>query len=327
MRRHIDLFSGIGGFSLAAHWAGFTTEVFCERDEFCQKVLNKHWPAVPIVSDIHEFPDPCSFYEDRCCDPNCDSCEKRKVNIELLTAGVPCQPASLAGKRGGTADDRWLWPKTLEIIFSYRPRWVVLENVYGLITLQHGLAFEHIVSDLENDCYATQAFVIPAVSVNAPHRRDRVWIVAHSESRGRDGALQSGQRQAIPGIVRSSQALADAPQFTQRKPADQTDAFATSRQAWDESGDRRQPAPDANRFPPHGTPEPWGERGRGQFEPGVGGLADELPARMAGHFDAEPDIPRVAAGIPQRAAKLKALGNSIVPEVAYQILRHLGARP
>ena len=190
------------------------------------------------------------------------------------------------------------------------------------------MALDGVLSDLENEGYETGTFVLPACAVNAPHRRDRVWIVANSESRGRDGALQSGQRQAIPGIVRSSQALADA---------NSAGLEGRERQGVPERAYQRTigpcgphgpgHAPDANSEPPNGVAEPRGQCGRRQFESCLGDVAPRLPARMAGHFDAEPDIPRVAAGIQQRAAKLKALGNAIVPQVAYQILRHLGAAP
>lgn len=317
MPSHIDLFSGIGGFSLAAHWAGFTTEVFCERDEFCQKVINKHWPAVPIVSDIHEFDG------------------TRYHGAELLTGGFPCPPYSVAGKRLGNKDERALWPQMLRVIRECQPHFVVGENVAGIINM----ALDGVLSDLENEGYSTRAFVFPACAVNAPHKRDRVWIVAVS-NRGvcqpsaihrpgiRDQAALERPVNVAGGASHQSEALADA---------NSAGLEGRERQVVPERAHQRTVgpcgphgpghAPDANRFPPHGTPEPRGERGRGQFEQRLGDLADGLPARMAGHFDAEPDIPRVAAGIPQRAAKLKALGNSIVPEVAYQILRHLGAAP
>lgn len=317
MRRHIDLFSGIGGFSLAAHWAGFTTEVFCERDPFCQGILKRHWPTVPIVSDIHEFDG------------------TRYAGAELLTGGFPCQPYSVAGKQLGSGDDRALWPQMLRIIRECQPRFVVGENVAGIINM----ALDGVLSDLENEGYSTRAFVLPACAVNAPHKRDRVWIVAVSNR----GVCQPSAIHR-PGI--RDQAALERPVNVAGGASHQSEALADANSAGLEGRERQGVperahqwavgpcgphgpchAPNADRQSQNGATEPRGERGRGQFESCLGNLAHGLPERMAGHFDAEPDIPRVAAGIQQRAAKLKALGNAIVPQVAYQILRHLGAAP
>ncbi len=322
MRRHIDLFSGIGGFSLAAHWAGFTTEVFCERDPFCQKVLNKHWPTVPIVSDIHEF-DGARYH-----------------GSELLTGGFPCQPYSVAGQQLGNDDDRALWPQMLRVIRECQPRFVVGENVAGIINM----ALDGVLSDLENEGYATQAFVIPACAVNAPHKRDRVWIVGYAEH---DGSSTTAQRGSVTETSdddtrRQNEARQSTGAGERQHDAAVADADSAGLERRERQGVPERAhqwavgpcgphgpchAPNADRQSQNGATEPRGERGRGQFEQRLGNVAHGLPARMAGHFDAEPDIPRTAVGIPQRAAKLKALGNSIVPEVAYQILRHLGAAP
>lgn len=158
---HVDLFSGIGGFALAARWTGLETVVFCEMDKFCQKVLNKHWPEVPIIEDIKTFNG------------------SRFSNVFLLTGGFPCQPFSCAGKRRGKEDDRYLWPEMLRVISEVKPRWVIGENVAGFINM----GLDDCISDLEGEGYEVQAFIIPACAVNAPHRRDRVWIVANRLSR------------------------------------------------------------------------------------------------------------------------------------------------
>ena len=158
--RHLDLFSGIGGFALAADWVwGDEHEIvsFVEIDPFCQKVLKKHWPDVPIHGDIKTF-------------------EPTKTTINLLTGGFPCQPYSTAGKRRGKNDDRALWPYMLEIIQRIQPTWIIGENVAGIISMD----FFKMLSDLENCKFEVQSFIIPACAVNAPHRRDRVWILAHS---------------------------------------------------------------------------------------------------------------------------------------------------
>jgi DNA (cytosine-5)-methyltransferase 1 len=158
---HVDLFSGIGGFSLGLERAGFKTIVFCEQDKFCQKVLNKHWPEIPIEPDIKTFDG------------------KKYAGAFILTGGFPCQPFSCAGKRRGKEDERALWPEMFRVIQEVRPTWIIGENVAGFI----GMGLDDSISDLEREGYSVQAFIIPACAVNAPHRRDRVWIVAHRLSR------------------------------------------------------------------------------------------------------------------------------------------------
>jgi len=165
----LDLFSGIGGFSLAATvvWDNKLEIVsFVENDVFCQKVLNKHWPNVPIHDDIKTFKGDCYF-----------------ETIDLLTGGFPCQPFSIAGKRGGREDDRYLWPEMLRVISEVRPTWVLAENVAGIVNL----ALDQVCSDLEGEGYEVQSFIIPACAVNAPHRRDRVWIVGYCNQEGLEG--------------------------------------------------------------------------------------------------------------------------------------------
>lgn len=163
---HLDLFSGIGGFSLAARWVwGKEHNIigFCEIDKFCQKVLKKHWPNVTIFPEIKEL----KGYQFEA--------------VDLITGGVPCQPASVAGKRRGTKDDRWLWKQTFEVIRHIKPRFCILENVRGILSLEGGMVFENLLLELESYGYETATFVIPACAVNAPHRRDRVWIIAKSK--------------------------------------------------------------------------------------------------------------------------------------------------
>jgi len=164
--RMLSLFTGIGGFDCAAQrvWGEGTTVAFCEIDPFCQQVLKKHWPGVPIFSDIREL--------------GREQLEQLGP-IDIITGGFPCQPFSHAGQRRGTEDDRHLWPEMLRVIRLVKPRWVLGENVSGLLSLEGGVVFENCLSDLEAEGYSVQAFIIPACAVNAPHRRDRVWIVAN----------------------------------------------------------------------------------------------------------------------------------------------------
>jgi len=155
--RVLDLFSGIGGFSLGLERAGMETVAFCEIDPYCRAVLKKHWPSVPCYDDVRTLP--------------------RIGGIDLICGGFPCQPFSVAGKQRGTADDRHLWPAMLDTIRRERPTWVIGENVTGIIRL----GLDPVLSDLESEGYACRTFAIPACGVDAPHKRERVWIVAHSE--------------------------------------------------------------------------------------------------------------------------------------------------
>ena len=155
----LDLFSGIGGFSLGLERAGMQTVAFCENDPFCQKVLQKNWPNIPIHNDIREL----------------DGNEFRG-KVDLICGGFPCQPFSVAGKRKGTEDNRDLWPQMFRIIQQAKPTWIIGENVANFTSM----AFRRTKVDLESEGYIVQPFIIPACAVNAPHRRDRLWIVANS---------------------------------------------------------------------------------------------------------------------------------------------------
>ena len=167
---HASLFSGIGGFDLAAEWLGWDNVFNCEIDEFCTKVLNYHFPNATHYGDITST-----------------DFTIHRGKIDVLTGGFPCQPFSLAGARRGTEDDRFLWPQMFRAICEISPRWVVAENVRGILTQQGGMVFERVCSDLENAGYECQAFLIPACSVGAPHRRERVWFVAHRTDAGFEG--------------------------------------------------------------------------------------------------------------------------------------------
>jgi DNA (cytosine-5)-methyltransferase 1 len=162
---HGSLFSGIGGFDLAASWMGWENIFHCEWNEFGQKVLKYYWPDAESFTDITKT-----------------DFTKYANRIDILTGGFPCQPYSLAGKRKGKEDERHLWPEMLRAIREIQPRWVVGENVFGLINWSDGLVFHEVQTDLEAAGYEVWPYVLPAVSVNAPHRRDRVWFVAHSNS-------------------------------------------------------------------------------------------------------------------------------------------------
>jgi DNA (cytosine-5)-methyltransferase 1 len=173
---HGSLFSGIGGFDLAAEWMGWENKFHCEWNPFGQKVLHHYFPNAEQFTDITKT-----------------DFTKYANKIDILTGGFPCQPYSSAGKRLGKEDERHLWPQMLRAIREIQPRWVVGENVLGLVNWSGGLVFHEVQADLEAEGYKVQPYVLPAVSVNAPHRRDRVWFVAHSNGNGR-GYLR-GQKQ------------------------------------------------------------------------------------------------------------------------------------
>ncbi len=175
---HASLFSGIGGFDLAAEWAGWTNMFNCEIDPFCRRVLKYHFPNAVQYEDIKttDF----TVWRGR---------------IDVLTGGLPCQPFSVAGKRKGTDDDRYLWPEMLRAIREIRPRWVVGENVRGFVSWSEGMVLDTVFADLEALGYEVQPFVLPACAVGAPHRRDRVWIVAHRSDAGSESLRE---RQELP---------------------------------------------------------------------------------------------------------------------------------
>jgi len=179
---HGSLFSGIGGFDLAAEWMGWENKFHCEWNEFGQKVLHYYWPNVELFTDITK-----------------SDFTKYANKIDVLTGGFPCQPYSQAGKRLGKEDDRHLWPEMLRAIREIKPSWVVGENVYGLVNWNGGLVFHEVQSDLEAEGYEVFPVLLPAAAVNAPHRRDRIWFIAHSKCSGHRGKSKKNR----PNITRS----------------------------------------------------------------------------------------------------------------------------
>ena len=167
MKKAISLFAGIEGFGLAIHKMGWEVIASVEWEQFPQMVIKKNFPNTEIHGDIKEFDG-----------------RKFRGTIDIVCGGFPCQPYSLAGKRQGKDDDRHLWPEMLRIIREVQPTWVIGENVPGLVNWSKGVVFEEVQSDLETQGYEVQSFILPAAGVGAPHRRDRVWIVAYSDRYG-----------------------------------------------------------------------------------------------------------------------------------------------
>lgn len=178
---HGSLFSGIGGFDLAAEWMGWENKFHCEINEFCKKVLNHYWPNATTYGDIKTT-----------------DFSVWRGKIDVLSGGFPCQPFSIAGKRKGTSDDRYLWPEMLGAIREIKPRFVVCENVYGLLNWSRGLVFDQVQFDLEAEGYEIfPPLVLPACGKDAPHQRYRVWIIAHASGQFINlSAEQRGQREA-----------------------------------------------------------------------------------------------------------------------------------
>ena len=160
---HGSLFSGIGGFDLAAEWVGWINVFQVENDKFCNKVLKKNFSNVKRYGDIKEF-------------------KGQPGQCDIISGGVPCQPASIAGKRQGTKDDRWLWPEAIRIVREIKPAFAVFENPTGILSLENGRPFDWILTSLENEGYTVESFIIPACSIGAWHRRNRVWIIAYRNS-------------------------------------------------------------------------------------------------------------------------------------------------
>lgn len=318
MIRHLDLFSGIGGFALAARWAGFETVAFCEIDPFCRKVLHKHWPGVLKYMDIHDVANP--------------------GHVDLLTAGFPCQPFSVAGKQKGKEDDRYLWPEVIRIIKKSKPHWVILENVPGIIPM-----LDPILEDLEREDYAWQAYLIPASSIGAPHKRERLWIIANSDGNGCDGWCDHGKKRPIQDDWKRHISKIQS-EWTQFVPeswatfnAQEWLGFATdtiSEQCYQGTTDMQTQPIRSERS--HLTPE------IGDVTSDPDCLTESQDNKSlkatetswAGHTRAtgnhqpifnwqkdQPPIPGVDDGLPHGLDRNKALGNAIVPQIAYLLMQ------
>lgn len=219
---HYDLFAGIGGFSLALEEVfneAKINHIFCEWAEFPAAVLKKHWPNGTFYGDIADLVADTDSQRHKGSVAKTEAarrsnlCSRARSNKEqvltILTGGFPCQPFSQAGRRKGTADDRYQWPNMFRVIQNVKPDWVIAENVRGLVTWNDGMVLEQVCVDLESEGYEVQPFIIPAVAVNAPHRRDRVWIIAHAEDKrnragfreiqGEDGEVPKRDDDAKPG--------------------------------------------------------------------------------------------------------------------------------
>ena len=270
--RHVDLCSGIGGFALGFQWANLSKPImFCDIEPWSRQILSKHWPDVPIATDVKELAnDPDGLV------PDCD----------ILTAGYPCQPWSVAGQRRGSEDDRHIWPYIFSIVKGKRPSWCVFENVYGHVSM----GLDQVLSDLEGESYAARPFVVPACAVDAFHRRDRLWIICRNvadtqslfSNVGREHTEQSKRQVSKLGERGGTINVAD------------TDSERLQGQ-WREH-------------------EFVSER---EAEHSVGSSGEEVRSRE--YWKSEPSVGRVANGVSKRVDRLKGLGNAIVPQIAMRI--------
>lgn len=305
----LDLFAGIGGFSLAAHRMGWETIGFVEWDKYNKKVLAKNFPNTPIHGDITTYHG--TLHE-----------------ADIITGGFPCQPFSNAGKREGTNDSRYLWPEMLRVIREVQPTYVIGENVAGIYSMDNGSVFEQVCTDMEDEGYAVQSFRIPACATGAPHRRDRWWFCAvkNSDSSGH-GRLQAEGSNGKYGNTESAvqirttantqEAKCEQPRRTWTRGEGLANDNLTAADAKQEGLERRL-RPGNNISKNQGREA--GAHGGARHQHSVPGEGDwyEVAARLC----------RVDDGLPawvdrHRTNRLKSLGNSIQPQVAYQIFKAL----
>lgn len=299
---HYDLFAGIGGFSLAIDEVFYDANIkhiFCEWEQFPTAVLKQHWPNGEYWGDIADLATHTGHEQlergkqTQTEGYHCVSSGERSNQAQdwtILTGGFPCQPFSHAGRRKGTADDRYQWPNMFAVIQNVKPEWVIAENVRGLVTWNEGVVLEQVCADLESEGYEVQPFIIPAVAVNAPHRRDRVWIIGHRNTGNAEHARLNGteDREGADKRSDSNTAGPDEPQQPARpdslRPAD---AHTRSYPDWNRN---------------------WQEVAFATCDDSV-----------------DDGLPRLVDGVPYSRAKwrkdsLKAYGNGIVPQVAMEIM-------
>jgi DNA (cytosine-5)-methyltransferase 1 len=285
--RHGSLFSGIGGFDLAAEWMGWENVFHCEWMEFPRKVLEYYWPDADSHIDI------------------CKTDFKKYANrIDILTGGFPCQPFSLAGKRKGTDDERYLWGEMLRAIREIKPKFVIAENVFGITNIDGGMVFEQVCLDLEAEGYEVQPFIIPAAAKNAPHRRDRCWFVAYCNSNGQHQCNSNDEINASEGRIN---ALGNAEQGNGNGNATDTSSRRMERYRregkreqlqtteFDKDNSKQFRRMDWEKFP---------------TEPPICGGDDGISTQLDGITFSK-----------WRNESIKGYGNAIVPQIAYQLFQ------
>jgi len=312
-----SLFSGIGGLDLGLERAGHTVRWQIEADPYCRRVLAQHWPDIPCHHDIKTVT------------------AGDLTPVDLLCGGFPCQPVSHAGLQKGTTDDRWLWPEFYRLIDVLRPRYVLLENVPGLLTANGGSAFRGILADLATSGFDAEWDCLPAAAVGAPHLRYRIFLVAYLHGTSgtaphadRDGVREQrerhGQQYPEPGASESGdvrQAVADADRAGREEQRGAESVESEFRSA--ERGGATMSDADHQRCVGGRQPEQHDQQGPRWRKPD-GRFFD---APISGDWAVEPAVGRLADGVPDRVAQLKALGNAVVPQVAEWLGRRLPLTP
>lgn len=281
----LDLFSGIGGFSLGLERAGMETIAFCEKDKFCQKVLNKHWPNVPIFEDILDL-------------------KKEDINetVDVICGGFPCQPFSVAGRKKGTEDDRDLWPEMFRVIQEQRPTWVIGENVANFTDM----AFQRTKINLESEGYQVQPFIIPACGLEARHQRNRVWIIAYSDSAAcrmenrklsNEGRIDTKDRRE--GLLQKDRTSQDVGSLSSNSASSDTNSERLER---------------------------YNVRREGEESISKKGFTRNRSICSEWEFTKEwrafePRVCGVANGVSNRVDRIKSLGNAVVPQIVEVIGR------
>ena len=321
---HLDLFSGIGGFSLGLEaTGGFETKAFCDIEEYPRQVLQKHWPHVKQYKDIKEL--------------NYERLKADGINsIDIITGGYPCQPFSVAGRQKGEEDPRHLWPEYFRLVKECRPTWVIGENVSGHIKL----GLDTVIKDLESEDYSVRPFSISASSIGANHQRERIWIVAYSERNGLLAAEK--QRSFEKTISNQSKGKNDTLNVERTSSVSETssDVENSRRSQWPraelrEENENETREGDANQHQRSSSPSSsdvantnderlqrqW--QSRNQFTSNFNSScesSDEGQGTVGqGWWESEPNMGRVAHGIPKRVDRLKSIGNSLVPQIPYYI--------
>ena len=309
MLKHLDLFSGIGGFSLGLENAGLVkTVAFCDFDKYCQQVLQKNFPGVPVYGDVKEL--------------NYDKLKADGINkIDIITGGYPCQPFSVAGRKKGEEDPRHVWPEMFRLIRELKPSWVIGENVGNHVKL----GLDTVLSNLESEGYSARTFSISASSIGANHKRERVWIVAHSERLGREpwseeprepkneeSSNQSDHCGEGCTECKSCLHVADTGKQSESHISNsgsdsEIDGEQREKVGISNGKSRGENVADANSS---GLEEQWGP---------VTTQEEDQASQCGSWWSVEPDVGRVAHGVPNRVDRLKALGNSIVPQIPFLI--------
>lgn len=262
---HGSLFSGIGGFDLAAQWVGWDNIFQCEKDQWCTKILEKNFPKTKRYADIKQF-----------------DAKKYRGTVDVISGGFPCQPFSNAGLKRGNNDDRYLWPEMLRIIDEIKPTWVIGENVPGIVNME----LDKILFDLENQGYEAKTFNIPAIAVNAPHIRKRIFIVAYSNCND----VKFFQSEGVFSEKNKNESKAQERKWNRygfsNLCVNISDTYNPG------CKEQRQPIANEQKF----------------FSP-----------KCNSWWEVEPRMGRVVDGLPNRVDRLKGLGNAIVPKIAFEI--------